>query len=157
QLGTKDASHILSGYWIVELPELQGLKESSLARVKEWTTLRTDTFRPAYGRLVVKRPRQSVFVGTTNEFKYLTDVSGNRRFWPIATSEIDRDALRQDRDQLWAEAVVAYQDGSRWWPDCEEAVELSALQDSRFREDAWEDAILDYIAEKPVVTTLDIL
>src|SRR4029077_18306589 len=156
-LGTKDAAQALSGFWLVELPELQGLKEASLARVKEWTTLRTDTFRPAYGRQVVKRPRQTVFLGTTNELKYLTDVTGNRRYWPVQTGCIDRDGLRRDRDQLWAEAVLTYQAGTPWWPTADETVQLADLQESRFREDMWENAILDYVAEKQAVTSLEVL
>ena len=63
-----------------------------------------DKFRPSYGRAEVSRPRQCVFVGTTNEDQYLSDVTGNRRFWPIKVGHVSLEWIRANRDQLWAEA-----------------------------------------------------
>ena len=156
-LHSKDASQVLAGHWIVEVPELSALKGATLTRVKEWTTLRVDAFRPSYGRRVVHRPRQVVFIGTTNDAKYLTDVTGNRRFWPVRTSVIEREALRHDCDQLWAEAAVAYAAGVQWWPSAEEADEFALLQESRFREDIWETLVLRYLDGRPTVTTAEVL
>jgi hypothetical protein len=54
--------------------------------------------------------RQCIFIGSTNDSKYLKDQTGNRRFWPIDvnTDRIDIAALDAEMDQVWAEAVACY-------------------------------------------------
>ena len=59
-------------------------------------------------------PRTTVFAGTTNDDEFLQDATGSRRWWVIETTTCDAQTLRQDRDQLWAEAVHAYRQGEGW-------------------------------------------
>lgn len=74
--------------------------------VKVFLSRQRDAARAAYGRETTERPRQFVSVGTTNDDRYLIDGTGNRRFFPVRVSgEIDLEALRRDRDQLWGEAA----------------------------------------------------
>jgi Virulence-associated protein E/Bifunctional DNA primase/polymerase, N-terminal len=138
---SKDAQQALSGHWIVEIAELEALRGIALTRVKDWITQTVDAFRPSYGRHLVRRPRQVVFIATTNESNYLSDETGNRRFWPIPVTAIDHPALEADRDQLWAEADASYEQGVRWWPEEWERGELQELQLSRMEEDPWENTI----------------
>lgn len=98
-----------SGKMIIEVPELTGLGKSDVEHVKALVSRTVDSARKAYGRLTSEVPRQFVLISTTNIEKdgsasYLKDRTGNRRFWPVRTGEIDLVSLRRDRRQLWAEA-----------------------------------------------------
>ena len=70
---------------------------------------------------------------------------------------IDLDALRHDRDQLFAEAVHRYRAGERWWPDTAfEREHIKLQQDDRFEGDVWEDVIAAHIATCDRVRVSDI-
>jgi predicted P-loop ATPase len=87
-----------------------------------------------------------VIVGSTNQTQFLTDATGDRRFWVVQTTRIDTEALRRDRDQLWAEAVDQYCRGYGWWlgADAERARE-EATETHRVA-DPWEDAVAPWLA-----------
>lgn len=132
-LGTKDSRAELRGHWLVELSELSALKRAEIETVKSFITERADSYREPYGRTVTKHPRQNIFAATTNSDAALNDESGNRRFWPVVVSKVDVAAITNSRDQLWAEAVHAYQSGETWWLDNPELIQLAEqAQDSHY-------------------------
>jgi hypothetical protein len=100
------------GKWIIEAAEMSGMRRADIEHVKAFLSRQVDRSRLAYGRLLTEQPRQSIVVGTTNSDKYLKDLTGNRRFWPVKTGTIDLDAIKKDRDQLWAEASVREASGA---------------------------------------------
>jgi predicted P-loop ATPase len=152
-VASKDAALHLRGKWLVEIPELHAFSRSEITALKAFITRREDIYRPPYGRNEVYRPRQNLFIGTTNKQVYLQDPTGGRRFWPLLTTEVDVEGLANQRDQLFAEALVRYRDGEKWWPDHEfEAVHMAPEQDTRFEGDAWEDRITEHLASLSRVT-----
>jgi len=153
----KSAYETIQGKWVVELGELDALSKADITRVKAFLTSQQDHFRAAYARHAVTHPRQVVFVGSTNEDRYLKDATGNRRFWPVACGVIDRDAIRRDREQLWAEAVVRYRAGEAWRPD--EALSRLAAdeQEHRFQADEWEEPVSVWLGLRDGVTTYEVL
>jgi hypothetical protein len=94
-----------AGHWILEMPELDGLSRRDTNRVKSFIPTMIDSARLSYGRFTSKRPRQFILFGTTNESRYLTDTTGNRRFWIVRATAADPAGIAAVRDQLWAEAA----------------------------------------------------
>lgn len=107
----KDAMLNLQGAWIVEISELAALRGAqSKESYKAFLSRRVDRFRSPFGRITNDVPRQSMFLGTTNDEDYLNDKGGNRRFWPARVHRCDFDRLADDRDQLFAEAYQRWKE-----------------------------------------------
>ena len=156
---SKDCKQEIQGQWFVEVSELDAMKRNEIETVKAFITKQKDTFRPSYGRFAKEHPRQCVLIGTTNSDAYLRDHTGNRRFWPVRCGSADLVALRQSRQQLWAEAVVAYRSDEQWWLEEDESVLAREEQAERFEHDVWQDAVNTWLGQttKSKVTGLDIM
>lgn len=141
-LGDKDSYQNLRGKWIYEMSELASIKTAKgVEKIKAYVSSPSDSYRPSFGRRRGDFPRQTVFVGTTNETdSYLVDRTGNRRFWPVLCSNsIDIESLRRDRDQLWAEALMRFENEEPWWIDDKSLeAEVEAEQAARVQVDSWE-------------------
>ena len=150
RLNDKDAYQSIQGVWCQELAELDSLNRAESTEAKAFFSQRRDRYRPSYGRCTQDFLRQTVFVGTTNQSEYLKDDTGNRRYWPVRTMEIKLDALRAARDQLWAEALVAYRAGAQWWAGREEEKLFEAEQELRRQQDPWEYPVMRWLSALPV-------
>jgi len=146
-IGDKDSYQALRRKWIYEFAELASIRGRDIERVKNFLSSQCDTFRASYGRRTQDHPRQVVFAGSTNELHYLADPTGSRRFWPLKCTTIDLEALRRDRDQLWAEARVAYEAGEPWHLDTAELRALAAAEAAEREEhDDWIDIVRRWLA-----------
>jgi len=158
EFGTPNAYSQIRRVWIYEVAELDSVRRSAASATKAFLSAQDDTYRPAYGRHSITVKRHCVFCGTTNGQSFLNDSTGSRRFWPVQVGAINVDWIEENRDQLWAEAVRAYKNGSRWWLEDGSESELEeASQRFQYR-DPWEDHIREWLTRSPnEFTTKDLL
>ncbi|MBZ9675251.1 virulence-associated E family protein [Mesorhizobium sp. ES1-1] len=128
---------LMEGVWLYELGEVEGFSRAEVNKIKAFASRQEDRSRMAYGRFVESRPRQGIFIGTTNETTYLRDQTGNRRFWPVQTGKIDLEALTRDRDQILGEAAVREARGESIGLPEQLWAAAAAEQAERLEEDPW--------------------
>jgi len=150
----------IQGKWVVEFAELSSIRRADVDLVKAIITMQTDKVRPSYGRHTVETPRQCVLAASVNpksDTGYLSDPTGNRRYWPVTCTKIDMEKLTRKRDQLWAEAVERYRDKERWWLNEHDSVLAGAEQVERVSIDPWQDHVGDTIIRGMSYTSVQIL
>ena len=138
----KEQQELVRGVWLFEIADLAGMRRADVEKIKAFATRTHDRARPAYGRRRVDAPRRCTFIATTNEDEYLQSASGNRRFWPVRTSAIDIGALKDARNQLWAEAVAAEAKGDPLTLPKDLWKQASAAQDERRLQDPWDGILM---------------
>lgn len=147
---TKESSQQIQGLWCIEVSEMDAFTKSDDRAVKAFLSRTEDRYRPSYGRNTITRPRRCVFIGTYNpDGSGITkDATGARRYWFVTCTAIDIMALREDRDQLWAEAVARYRLHEHWWLEPEEEEVARHEQEARQIEDLWDRKISEWVGTR---------
>jgi predicted P-loop ATPase len=161
----KDFFIDLQGKMITEIAELDAFSKAEASRVKQVLSTKSDRFRAPYATTAQDHPRQGIFLGTTNEDAFLKDSTGNRRYWIIrCVGEINLDALIEQRDQLFAEAVHELKrgeygknrlSGTTWWDVPE--VEAAEIEEDYFDTDEWEAIFKEYLLHRNKVRLTEVL
>lgn len=136
-LGERDDDLLRSikGKAVCEIGELRGLHTKDSEGIKSLITRRVDEWIPKYKEHKVRYARRCVFIGTTNETQFLADPTGNRRWLPVKVQKADIEAIKADREQLWAEAVYLFK---QFGIQHQQAEALAKAQHAEFeREDGW--------------------
>ena len=107
----------LRGKWILELAELLAMKKQrEVESIKAFVTTRADSYREPYARRTTDRKRCCVFAATTNDYNFLTDRTGNRRFLPVeirmgfGTMDLFAPEAEAFIRQAWAEALQVWKE-----------------------------------------------
>ena len=88
--------------------------DNNYAEFKDFLDTDEDILVLPYGRMPVRRIRRTVFIGSTNTPKFLTDPTGNRRIELIHCDKLESQH-DIDLDQLWGQIYNIYKSGERWW------------------------------------------
>jgi putative DNA primase/helicase len=150
------AGMALRNTWIHEWAELDSMTKSSHTRLKSYVSETVNRFRAPYGRNMLVEPRRCVFAGSTNKDDFLTDSTGNRRFWPVHLVRYDT-RLRDEREQLLAEARDAFLMGESWWTTREDEALAETYRAKVEWEDPWKEQIEAKVKLTPEVSISHIL
>ena len=150
----KDSIPYIHSKWVVELSEMVTPRKAETDRLKNFLSRREDDVRLPYARVRQRFPRQCIFIGTINpdDVGYLTDTTGNRRFWPVYCNEFDLEGLKRDREQLLAEAVILYKAGESLTLPHELIKENEDETLKRLADDPWQGVIADWAEANPDIT-----
>lgn len=160
----KQGIEALDGVWVGEFGELLALtKAREVEAAKEYITRQVDKCRLAYGRWVTDRPRQCIFIGTTNKRQFLTDKTGGRRFYPVIVHQsgyvlFDHEAeVKEDIRQCWAEAKALYDKGQlKPYAKRELLKQIREMQAQAIEDDYREGLIAEYLEDKEVTCVIDL-
>jgi predicted P-loop ATPase len=105
----------MRGVLVAELAEMRGLRNAEIERIKAFITRTHEKWVPKYKEFATVYPRRFVIIGTTNDEEFLPTDLEHRRWLPVHTAGVDVPRIKEDRNQLWAEALVRYTiDGLHW-------------------------------------------
>ena len=135
-----------AGKWLIEMAEMIGAGRREVETVKHFVTTQSDRARKAYARTETEVQRQFILFGTSNERRFLTSLTGNRRFWVVDAGKADVEALIAARDQLWAEAVATEPEEKLYLEGDLYALNSAANSD-KIDYGAWSDLLDDKIPE----------
>lgn len=113
--------------WVMD-DEMGGKSKQDEKRFKELTSKSTFSLRAPYGRHNEDYKRLAILCGTSNAEDVLNDPTGNTRILPIKVIRIDHEAYNAiDKDELFMEAVRAYESGEPWQLTRDELAHLDSI------------------------------
>ena len=143
----KDSVKRAVSHWIVELGEIEStFKKSDIDQLKAFVTAKTDELRLPYDRAFTTYQRRTAFYASVNAREFLTDTSGNRRFWVLAVRDINVNH-GVNMQQLWAQVKdTMYVPGQKNWFLSPDERELLHDSNEAYRtQSSVEDLILEHV------------
>lgn len=146
-------------YWLVELAELDAtFRKSDIAALKAFLTRDFDVIRKPYARGESHLPRKTVFFASVNPSHFLSDETGNRRYWTIPCVDInyEHDINMQ---QVWAQLYELYKQKEQHWLASDEINLLTAINSKSEQIDPIFEALEDLpwqdgtVAFRPMTST----
>jgi len=125
----KDHTMYLSQYWFIHLDELETLRNNDIAAIKSYITRQRISLRKAYGRYKSNLVRRASFLGSVNEDKFLSDLTGNRRWLVFKVGKVNYQH-KINPDDFWAQAYYYYKKNFKYWFDVDEIKKINARNEA---------------------------
>ena len=150
----KDSVKRAVSHWIVELGEIEStFKKSDIDQLKAFVSAGYDELRLPYDRAFSRYQRRTAFYASVNAREFLTDTSGNRRFWVLDVKDIDVNH-GVDMQQMWAQVKeTMYVKGQKNWFLSPDEREMLNESNERYRtQSSVEDLLLEHVDFESIYT-----
>lgn len=121
----KDHMIFLSQRLLINLEEFEGMKKDDISELKRLIGQDAVTERKAYSEEAGFYIRRASFIASTNEPRFLEDITGTRRFPTVTAKKIDY-KTPVDHAGIYSQALHLWQSGFRYWYEEQEFQELNA-------------------------------
>ena len=153
----------IQGKWIVEIEELLATMANDYSgtkseeNTKAFISTASDFYRKPYDRRPTDTPRHCIFIGTTNRETFLTDKTGNRRWYPVRVDVDGRwlyeheEECKADILQAWAEMKHAFDNGLPLAKPVADVALLSTIKEEQAaaEQDDWRQGMIEeYLKDK---------
>ena len=125
-----DKDMALTNNLLVNLDELEAIRPSQQASLKQTLSVSKVNGRPIFGKTQEDRPRFASFVATTNNRHPLKDATGSRRYIciQIPDGQMIDNTGEIDYGQLYAQVVYELKElGAHYWFDIAEVTRIQQL------------------------------
>ena len=161
----------IQGKWIVEIEELLATMANDYSgtkseeNTKAFISTASDFYRKPYDRRPTDTPRHCVFIGTTNRETFLTDKTGNRRWYPVRVDVDGRwlyeheEECKADILQAWAEMKHAFDNNLPLAKPVADAALLSTIKEEQVaaEQDDWREGLIEqYLNDKEKVCLIEV-
>lgn len=144
----KDHTMYLSQYWFIHLDELESLRSNDINAIKSYITRQRISERKSYGRNKTRFIRRASFLGSVNDDKFLTDITGSRRWLVFTTKDQIDYEHKVDIDGLWSQIYKYWKDGVKHWFDIDEIKKINDMNEE-YREISLEEEQILELYEFP--------
>ena len=142
----KDDRIMLAEKGLVALEEIDSLTPRELNQLKAIVTAEAIDERDSYERNRERRVHIASFCATGNNRRFLTDLTGNRRWLPFFVTDIDSPYTHTiPHDRLYAQAYKLYREGFHYWFDPTEVAQLEEHNRNFEEVSHEEELILTYL------------
>ena len=150
---TQEDYRMLKYLCVVEIPELQGLKQTDINRIKGFLSASYDMCRELY-KTHKRQLRHNVFIATGNSKAFLSDFGVERRFYPLNCGEsiVDEHPMNVSEDyflQILAEAKILFENNGIMFPSRTTSEKLEEIQFDFKEEDVERELINEFLDEFP--------
>lgn len=154
----------IEGAWICEMGELLALtRAKDVEAVKSYITRLCDSYRKPFDKRISEHKRQCIFIGTTNKQEFLTDKTGNRRYYPVICNNSGYDLFKNEKEikedilQCWAEAKYLFDLGELPPYADRSLLETIRQHQAEAVEDDYRVGMIEaYLKEKDVVCSVEL-